>query len=455
MEEVMKKVNWFNSLGLAGILVFLLVLSGCDSPTGSNNDNPPTEEEPTADEPTADEPTADELADDALNNLETLMNDIDMSGFDPSQGAEGVLSSADLENMEESFQAVIDADPANAVGNMGMAMTTLASVAYRDSVAAAVDFINEAMGVETESSTSSSEVHAQVASGPQMIQALSTVSAVPEDWNTIGEVQDELNAILQVVDESIVYMNTAIDGIGSDTIQITVSGDTVVLDKADLYIFRVAVRNLQIPLAMSIVYDLRLFTESGEFTVTSDTTDSELQEAVIYSLENTSFLTRRTGGPTLADIRTAMKAGMDDAVAAYNGMMAREGDQTQYLIPNDELEIPSEFYTEIESGFAEAGVHVDLASVADIRDLIEDILDGEPTLTAEIGGTDYTINLGNLFDTTEGLREWLPTEFIVALISQGELPKAWSFPDPSFDGVVIPDLSEDDVNSMLQMMMEG
>ncbi len=453
----MKKVKWFNSLGLAGILVFLLVLSGCDSPTGGNNDNGDNRDND-PDPPTEEEPTADELADDALNDLETLMNDIDMSDLDPSQGVEGVLSSADLEDMEESFQAVIDADPADAIGNMGMAMTTLASVAYRDSVAAAVDFINEAMGVETESSTSSSEVHAQVASGPQMIQALSTVSAVPEDWDTIGEVQDELNAILQVVDETIVYMNTAIDGIGSDAVQITVSGDTVVLDKADLYMFRVAVRNLQIPLAMSAVYDLRLFTDSGEeFTVTSDTTDTDLQEAVIYSLEeNTSFLTRRTGGPTLANIRTAMKAGMDDAVAAYNGMMAREGDQTQYLIPNDELEIPSEFYTEIEADVAAAGVEgLNLSSVGDIRDVIEDILDGERIVTAEIGRTDYEINLGNLFDTTDGLREWLPREFVVALIKEDRPPEGWSLPDPSFDGVVDPVLSEEDVNSMLQMMMEG
>lgn len=416
MEGTMSRLTKCLSVG-GVVLVFVALLGlivACDNGTSSRQRSEQSEE----------------TAAEALEELNALLADVDWDN--PLD----TFTEAAMADLRSAFQAALDLDINNPTANLGMGLVILMEAMATDSV----DTVLSMSSTAGSSAPGSPEYSLGLAASVLGVAAVSP-SDWPEDLATIGAIQDQLATTLEEIEGAGVYLDRAVDNL-DDAIIIQVEGESVRIEQAEAKLFRAGVGALRSVLSLALVYDMELYAAAGEPFELEDLTaeggEEAIMEALVWSLrESDTFLTRREGGPSLADVRTLLLNAMDDVGDAIGTIEERTGDQSAYLIPNEEIELDPDFVEELEGNL---GVTVDGDSVGALVAAFKEVLNGEQTMTVvPEDDVQLVINLGNFFSYDDDLRAWLPSRNALAAVEDMEglfevFGDEDNWPDLTFDG---------------------
>jgi len=424
----------------------LLIVAACDGPLSTDPDP--------ADGDTEAQPTSEEVFAELLNLIEGI-------DFDAEEPVEEIRAlEGEIQEIRDGFETVLQLEPNDPLANVGVAVLIMVQRAYADPFD---HFLSAELWSELDA----------MPDDPAPSYVLDLLW--PESVRTIGAIQDELATIGDALADAGSHLAVAVEHFDAPIeIEIVIDDGNqesvrMVLDKPEIEVFQASAAAARVPIIMAQVYDLEVYDDDGdpldlpkfigqiiEWAMEEkwDQTNDELINRALHALRCDSFLTRRAGGPSLDDARTVLVEALNAAKSAHEGLMARDFGADDYLIPGEEL--PEDLLEEMNHGLEDLGISREITGLADLADLLIDLVNGDEVLTNEAMWPDLDdkleISIGAFFDYDGDARAWLPEQSHFDQIAETQdyqdigdqlgavFEDENNWPDLSFGGIFDPEI---------------
>ena len=442
-------------IAIVGVLCFLVpvMFAGCDSPVSPDDPDPDSTDEE-QDDPEKILPSSQEVFAELLD----LLAEIDFDG----NPVEEILAMEDgLQEARDGFDAVLQSDANDPLANVGVAVLIVVQRAYADPFD---HFLSTQLW---------SDLDEMLEGDPAPFDVLDLLW--PDSVRSIGAIQDELGSIDDALAEAVSHLAVAVEHFDDPIeIEIIIDGGNddpvrVVLDQPEIEVFQAAAAAARIPIIMAQIYDFEVYDNNDdpidlpEFLGTLielgmdeqfDEIEEQFATRALNALRSETFLTRRAGGPSPGDARTVLIEALTAAKSAHEGLMKRDFEADDYLIPGEEL--PEEILDEINEDLENLGITEEITGLADLAYLLIEMVNGNTVLTLAKEDLeleeDLEINIGAFFDYDDDLREWLPERSLFDDIDDTQEPdeiaealfnvfmNEGKWPDLTFGGIFDPEI---------------
>jgi hypothetical protein len=405
---------------------------------------------------TKDPTLAQQEATDAFTELNSYINDAIMGNVAVNEMQESIFN-----GIKDKFMSSLSHDPDNGLANFGMGYLSYVRIIYSTKIRDYTIMVNTMLA---ESGSLSQFVYlyyflpfgitnffstelAAISIGPKITASLPTG---PIESFKISEVQNAIDTeVIAPLKAAIAYFDKAAANLGvNGSVTCKISDDDIEIDAADIYLQKALTSIALVGFQLLTTYDLALEDPNHIGTeLTLDMTTMMNSEIMMNTLSynlssNSDFLDYRAG-KHLSDIQSSLIVACTSLSSGMSSLAAETDDQSDDLIPKDNVSIPPEVFGLLDTALENAGITgtIAITNVQSLASILVDLLNGtrEFQATAHFEGnpTDlpYSINLGKFFNT-ESIRFYLPA-------FDENFQPIGDFPDLSFNGSI---LKRDGVN---------